>query len=205
MDINDSESIKCYHREFKELVWDHLTKEQKIAVINRFNLKVPDTKYESILKAFKTKIVPRAFCIASVQKLENPTDKEYHLADINPCDDYWELITYDEDKWGARRTDNKRYLGILANSVPPLPQEIQRTFEYLLRCSLALPKPNKLLVIEKAETFSLEQIDKLIETWEHELKAWYMASHENQKEGLNQQVEKIQKEWEEIEKTVAGT
>jgi ATP-dependent Clp protease ATP-binding subunit ClpX len=182
---------------FKKHIWSQLSKSTKKKLIKRFSLKKVKS-FSSLVKAFKTPLIPKAFCVAAVRYIENPSKEVFMLIDRNfDTESYQELITYDEDHWGARRQE-REYIGIFEDTNAKVTEEEKRYAEFLLRCSISLNKEEKLRVIKSSKNLSRFQVTSLIKVWEEELEKWFSMSYEQQKNDICKLVEKAEKEWEEI-------
>ncbi len=187
---------KRYNADFKDVVWRHLSGEDKTALCNRFRLLVEKPSLKKILGAFATETPPRAFCIAAVGKLDKPGEDAYQLIDTNPLvEPYKKIVTHDLDGWGARRTPDKTYLGILDQNKNALSLRKKRYFEYLLRCSLSLSMKEKKRIITEAPGLSMFQIYSLIKVFEEELDTWYKLKSKMQQTDITNLVEVKEKEW----------
>ncbi len=190
---------KKFNKEFKEFVWRRLTNYDREELCARFMLIKEKPTFKDVLKHFETKVPPRSFCIAAVARLETPNEKAYKLIDKNPVVELFKnLIVYDLDKWGARRLENEKYIGILDQNKNPLSDEKKIHFEYLLRCSLSLSFPEKQRIFIEAPGLSMFQIDSLIKVFEEELDKWYTSDSRVQKADLQNLVTKREKEWEKL-------
>ncbi len=196
--MSDAKEVKMHHALFKRYIWKQLSKSDREKLIKRFSLEDVNS-FSSLKKAFDTPYIPKAFCIASVKYIEKPSKEVYMLIDKNmDTKSYWELITYDEDQWGARRKKDGIYIGVFDNTSAKVSQKEKNYAEYLLRCSISLNKEEKLRVIRSSKKLNRFQIVSLIKVWEDELEKWFTLSANEQKNDICKLVEKAQKEWEEI-------
>ena len=200
--IQDKHILKTYHKAFDYYVWQNLPAFLQKQLLTRFTIHPEKSTIQSILQAFDSPMLPRAFCIAAIAKLEIPkqSNKVYQLIDFNPyIEPYHELITFDEDNWGCRRHNDQKTYEIFWSDNIDATEEEQSEFEYLLRCSISLNKNEKIGIIKRAKTLTKFQFTELTKVFQEEIKKFYLSSSIQQRD-IAKLVKRAENDWQEIKK-----
>ncbi|QOR61231.1 AAA family ATPase [Sulfurovum sp. ST-21] len=184
---------------FENTVWSKLKRKQKRKLCKRFGLLyMKDTTLDMLTEQIEVPALPLAFCIAAMHKLKQWDVK---LLQSNPYKQLWiEKLTYDQDRWGIRRTHTHTY-GIYENT--PLSYEQQHYLEQLLKSSVSLDKSNKIDVLTSTETLSEFQLSMLIETFESEMNTFALQYMSDSDKNIKKLVQKAEEEWLEIEQNLS--
>jgi len=192
----NKEQYTRWMKRFEKKIWTKLTHKQKTKLCKRFNLYY--TKNDSINTLMDQPNIPMpplAFTIAAMHKLK--IQDRYLLRDHKPYQELWlEKITYDQDKWGAKRIHKKAY-GIYSET--SLSIEKQLYLEQLLKSSISLEKNNKINVLTATKTLSILQLKMLIKTFENEMHEFIIQQITDYQGNIKKLVKKAEKEWKEIE------
>lgn len=199
-----------YWRSLLSFTWNALNMEQKNSLFERF-ASMEESRWvteENLLEvvtapSIPNPFIPKAAAIVIIAMASNRFE-ESKMNSVMMLNDFmwlecntdmrdWDKVYRDIDGWGI--VSSKPSNGL----IPDIHMEMSAEyFEELLRDSISLDDEIKRRIIDYYETYSLEQIEGLIEVMETERKSFFLLAIKDQISTVRELVETKQREWNEI-------